>query len=267
MPHVKTNGISLYYEERGAGPPLVCIMGITARGNVWEAHVADWQHDFRCILADNRGVGASDMPPGPYTSAQMADDYAGLLDALQIPEARFIGCSMGSIITQQLALRHPQRVRSAILMCPWSRCDRYARGVFEHLVNIKPRLTPSEFANYIQLLIFAKPYWDNDESYQALLDARRLASEATLEQPFHALQSQAAACVGHDVHDQLHKITCPVLVIGGRSDIFTPPWMAEEIAAGIPGCELHMYDGAGHAFHWERLADFNPRVAAWFQAH
>lgn len=66
---------------------------------------------------------------------------------------------------------------------------------------------------------------------------------------------------------ELENIACPCLVIGGRADIFTPPWMAEEIAARIPGCELHLYDGAGHAFHWERLEDFNRRVVRWFQAH
>ena len=91
----------------------------------------EWQKDFRCILGDNRGVGESDKPEGPYTSEMMADDYAGLLDELGIESARVVGCSMGSIIAQQLALRHPEKVKSAVLMCTWSRCDRYAVSVFE----------------------------------------------------------------------------------------------------------------------------------------
>jgi pimeloyl-ACP methyl ester carboxylesterase len=267
MPHVSTNGIRMFYEERGSGPPLVCIMGITAPGSVWELHAAHWQQDFRCILADNRGVGATDMPPGPYTSEQMADDYAGLLDALHIDQAHVIGCSMGSTVAQQLMLRHPNRVRSAVLMCPWARCDRYGRGVFEHLVHIKPRLTPAEFMNYIQLLIFAKPHWDDDASYEGMLAARTLAAQAAADQPFHALASQAAACVGHNVLDQLRQIACPTLVIGGTADIFTPRWMAEEIAERISACDIHLYEGAGHAFHWERIEDFNPRVTSWFKAH
>lgn len=105
-------------------------MGITARGAVWEKHAEHWARDFRCILPDNRGVGLSDKPAGPYTSAEMADDCAGLLAALGIAKARVVGCSMGSIIAQQLALRHPQRVQSAVLMCTWGRCDRYAFDVF-----------------------------------------------------------------------------------------------------------------------------------------
>ena len=70
MTLVASNGIQMYYEERGAGDPLLLIMGITARGAVWEKHAEYWARDFRCILPDNRGVGLSDKPAGPYTSAR-----------------------------------------------------------------------------------------------------------------------------------------------------------------------------------------------------
>ena len=103
MPIIETNGIKMHYTEQGEGDPLLLIMGITAPGAVWEAHAEEWQKDFRCILGDNRGVGESDKPEGPYTSEMMADDYAGLLDELGIESARVVGCSMGSIIAQQLA--------------------------------------------------------------------------------------------------------------------------------------------------------------------
>ena len=267
MPHVATNGIRMYYEERGSGAPLVLIMGITAPGAVWEKHVDCWGQDFRCILGDNRGVGQTDKPAGPYSSALMADDYAGLMTALDLTQARIVGCSMGSIIAQQLALRHPEKVRSMVLMCPWARCDRYARGIFQHMATIKARLRPDEFATFIQLLIFSKPTWDAESSHNDLLEGRRLAALDPSPQPLHGLEAQAAACVEHNVLRQLGQIKCPTLVIGGRRDIFTPVWMAEEVAARIPGSELHLYDGAGHAFHWEHIADFNPRIRDWLRAH
>ncbi len=106
-----TNGINFYYEERGSGDPLFLIMGITAPGSVWEKHASYWEDQFRCIIPDNRGVGLVDKPEGPYTSEAMADDYAGLLEALAISSVRVVGVSMGSIIAQQLALRHPEKVR------------------------------------------------------------------------------------------------------------------------------------------------------------
>ncbi len=267
MPTITTNGIKLYYDERGSGEPVLLMMGITAPGGVWEKHAEFWAQRFRCIMPDNRGVGQTDKPAGPYSSAMMADDFAGLLDALGLERVRVIGCSMGSIVAQQLALRHPTRVRSLVLMCPWARCDAYAKGIFEHLKTIKARLRPEEFMNYIQLLIFSKPTWDDATGYAGLRDGQKQAGEGVAPQPLHALEAQAAACVGHDVASELGKIMAPALVIGGDADIFTPRWMAEEVARGIPGAELHLYAGAGHAFHWERIEDFNPRVRDWLAAH
>lgn len=267
MPVINTNGIEFYYEEQGKGDALLLIMGITATGSVWEKHVYDWKRNFRCITADNRGVGLSGIPDGPYTSEQMADDYAGLLDALQIKRARVVGCSMGSTIAQQLALRHPEKVISLVLMCPWSRCDNTAKGIFQHMVNCKARLLPEEFALYIQLLIFSKASWDDDVLFAEMEEARKKAAvEATL-QPFNGLAGQAVACVQHDVFNKLHQIKQPVLVIGGREDVFTPKWMAEEMVGALPDATIHLYEGAGHAFHWERIEDFNPRVSNWLKDH
>ena len=267
MPHITTNGLRLYYEERGAGDPVLLIMGITAPGSVWERHAAYWAQSFRCILPDNRGVGLTDQPPGPYTSATMADDMAGLIEALGLGAVHVVGCSMGSIIAQQLALRHPARVRSLVLMCPWARCDAYARGIFEHMMAVKARLRPEEFMAWIQLLIFSKPTWDDPVALAGLLEGRAAAATASGPQPLHALEAQAAACIHHNTTHALAAIRAPALVIGGDADIFTPRWMAEEVAAGIPGATLHLYPGAGHAFHWERIDDFNPRVRDWLAAH
>ena len=263
MPIVQANGINLYYEERGSGEPLLLIMGITAPGTVWEKHAAYWEKDFRCIIGDNRGVGLSEKPAGPYTTAQMADDYAGLLDALQIEKVRVVGCSMGSTIAQQLALRHPEKVRSLVLMCPWARCDNTAKAIFSHITHAKARLRPEEFSLFIQLLIYSKASWDNEEMLAELEEGRRQAALDPQPQPLHGLEGQAAACITHDVLQELPNIQQPALVIGGEADIFTPAWMAREVAGGIPNAALHLYENSGHAFHWENIADFNPRVRNW----
>jgi pimeloyl-ACP methyl ester carboxylesterase len=174
---------------------------------------------------------------------------------------------MGSIIAQQLGLRHPHLVRSMVLMCTWARCDRYARDVFRHMCDIKSRLRPEEFATHIQLLIFVKPYWDRDTGFAALLEGRKDAAADVMAQPLHGFEGQAAACVTHDTLNQLQSIRCPCLIIARRSDIFTPVGMAKEVAAGIPHSDLHLYEVAGHAFHWECIEDFNPRVRTWLCAH
>jgi pimeloyl-ACP methyl ester carboxylesterase len=258
----------MYYEERGSGSssddtPLLLIMGITAPGSVWNVHLADWQFHFRCIVGDNRGVGLSDKPSGPYSTEQMADDYAGLLDVIQVEKVRVIGCSMGSTIAQQLAIRHPDKVQSLVLMCPWARCDNYAKGLFQHIMNAKARFIPEEFSLYIQLLIFSKSSWDNEEKHTELETGRKQDGANPFPQPLHGLEGQAAACINHNALADLGKIDKPTLVIGGRQDIFTPVWMAEEVAHGIPEAELFLYENLGHAFHFENTADFNPRVRDW----
>ena len=121
--------------------------------------------------------------------------------------------------------------------------------------------------HYVHMLIFTKPWFDNDDTWNSILEGNASAGDNPNPQPVAAMHAQAAAAMNHNTLNQLSKINCPVLVIGGKNDIFTPRWMSEETAAGIPGAELHLYDNAGHAFHWECLADFNPRSHAWLKAH
>lgn len=263
MPHISANGIKLFYEEEGEGDPLLLLMGITASGSSWEKHVAFWKRKFRCIMPDNRGVGLSDVPRGPYTSLQMANDHAGLLDALQIEKVRVVGCSMGSIIAQQLAIHHPHKISSVVLMCPWARCDAKAQGIFQNMINCKKKLSPEEFSLYIQLLIFSKKYWDDPDNADALLQARVDAALNANPQTLEGLQSQANACMTHNVIGDLHKLQQPTLVIGGKEDVFTPEWMARELADNIPNASIHLYEHCGHAFHWEAIEDFNPRIVSW----
>ena len=117
MPHLKSNGINLYYEEHGSGEPLILIMGFTVSSIGWHWNVPSFAQDFRTIVFDNRGVGQSDKPDIPYSMPMFADDTAGLLDGLGIDQAHVFGISMGGMIAQEFALRHPQRVKTLILGC------------------------------------------------------------------------------------------------------------------------------------------------------
>ena len=110
--YADSNGTKIFYQIRGEGEPLVLIMGFGADGNLWEQHVAEYQKHFRCYLIDNRGVGKSDQPPGPYTTEMMARDVVAVMDHSQVSTARVAGISMGGAIAQQLALNHPERVHS-----------------------------------------------------------------------------------------------------------------------------------------------------------
>src|SRR5207244_2387917 len=103
----------------------------------------------------NRGAGASARPPGPYTTAMMADDCAALVRSLELGPVRVAGISMGGAIAQELALRHPELVRALVLSCTWARCDGYTRAVFEHFAAVRRAVSPAEFVRLLQLWIWS----------------------------------------------------------------------------------------------------------------
>lgn len=265
MPLVNANGIPIHYTEQGQGEPLILIMGLGADGSLWKDHVAVFSRYFRCILMDNRGAGLSDQPAGPYTTSMMADDTAGLMAALGIESARIAGISMGGAIAQSLALRHPDKVRSLLLISTWARCDPYAKVIFEHFKKMRAAADPGDFSELLQLWIYAADYLaaNLDTLRQGQQDART----AENPMPQHAFDAQCDACITHDTLDQLASIRVPTLLTVGDADIFTPLPFSQAIHERISGSEMAVFQRAGHAHHWEKLDEFNARAAAFLRAH
>jgi pimeloyl-ACP methyl ester carboxylesterase len=263
VPSVTCNGIQIHYQERGSGEPLLLIMGLGAPGSLWEDHVAAYEQHFRCILIDNRGAGDSDKPAGPYTTKMMAADTAGLVDALGIERARVAGISMGSAIAQELALSHPEVVRSLLLVSSWSRCDRYTVAVFEHFKTMRALASPAEFTQLLQLWIAAPEYYA--EHLDDLLQGQREAADGYM--PLHAFQAQCDACSTHDTFNRLDRIAVPALLTVGDADIFTPLRLSVEMHERMPRSELLVFPSRGHIHHWEDLAEFNASTTEFLLSH
>ncbi|MGA2500585.1 MAG: alpha/beta fold hydrolase [Tepidisphaeraceae bacterium] len=264
MPTIKTNGINMAFQERGQGEPLILIMGLGAPGSIWEEHVKEYERHFHCFLLDNRGAGDSDKPNGPYTTQMMAEDVVGLMDALKIPQARVAGISMGSAIAQELALAHPSKVRSMVLVSSWARCDIYTLTVFEHFCRVRAQVLPETFTQLLQLWIFAAAHYE--KKLTTLIEGQ-LAARQGIPMPQHAFEAQSAACVNHDTLDQLDRINVPTLLTVGDADIFTPQRLSEEIRQRLPGSMMEVFKGCGHAHHWEDLARFNQITTDFLKAH
>jgi pimeloyl-ACP methyl ester carboxylesterase len=259
MPQITTSDdVPIYFEEHGAGDPLVLVMGLGADGPVWQAHREEYEKHFRCIVIDNRGVGKSGKPQGPYTTERMALDALEVLDSLGIEQTHAAGISMGGAIVQQMVLQRPAAIRSAVIIASWARLNRYGTRVFESLKRQKAHLKPADFMEAIQILIFAAPHFERawDDLQQGLADATANPNP----QPLAAFEAQSDACITHDTHARLAQITCPTLVVVGEQDIFTPPPFSEEIHAGIKGSELWRVPATGHAVHWEALDEFNAKT-------
>ena len=253
MPTVMSNGIRIHYEERGNGDPLILIMGLGAPASRWEDHAQCYAKHFRCILMDNRGAGESDKPGGPYTTKMMADDTAGLMQALNIESARVAGISMGSAIAQELALCYPNKVRSLVLVSSWSRCDRYTQTVFEHFKKMRELASPADFTQLLQLWIASAPYYE--KQFDQMVQDQAKAQEDYM--PVHAFQAQSDACVMHNTFDRLEKIRVPTLLTVGDADIFTPLRLSVEIHERMSGSQMIIFKGLGHIHHWEDLERFN----------
>jgi pimeloyl-ACP methyl ester carboxylesterase len=265
MPNIKVNGITLHYQERGRGEPLVLIMGLGADHSVWEQHVAAYSRHFRCILPDNRGVGLSAKPKGPYTTAMMADDAAALISALDIRQAHISGISMGGAIAQELALRHPGYVRSLTLNCTWPRCDAYLARIVESLQELYGKINARAWIRHLYLLIFS-PEYHRKHLADLLAREKQALRLKKVSQPAYAYAAQCDACITHDTLARLQKISAPTLITVGDKDIFTPRHFAEDMHRRIPKSRLEVFPG-GHAHHWEQLKKFNAMTLSFMKKH
>jgi pimeloyl-ACP methyl ester carboxylesterase len=266
---IETNGIRLAYEERGSGEPLVLIMGLGADGQVWDAHAQAYAQKFRCFLVDNRGTGDSDKPEGPYTTEMMADDYAGLIRGLGLGKVRIAGISMGGAIAQQIALRHPDLVRSMLLVCTWIKFAPYAVTVFDNLAKVRAQVAPADFMELLFLWIWTPAHTNaHSADLKATIQAAGPDTFAAGKwMPQHAFAAQASACNTHDTTATVHNIKVPCLITIGSADIFTPMSYSEDLHKAIKGSEIKVFEGWGHVHHWEALEEFNSSTTDWLVKH
>ena len=250
-----SNGTKIYYQIKGEGEPLVLIMGFGADGDVWEKHVAVYQKHFKCIILDNRGVGKSDQPKGPYTTSMMAEDVIAVMDHAGVNQARVAGISMGGAITQALTLHHPERVRSIALISTWPRFNNYAKTVYENLKKLRVTSKPADFMELLQLWIFAPPYYE--DGMEDLEQGQQGAANNPQPQSQNGFEGQLDACIHHDVVDRLHEIKVPTLITVGDMDIFTPPAFSKILHEGIQDSIYVNFPTGGHVHHWEDLERFN----------
>lgn len=257
-----SNGTKIFYQVRGEGEPLVLIMGFGADGDVWEKHAAVYEQHFKCIIIDNRGVGKSDQPKGPYTTAIMAADTIAVMDHAGVDEARVAGISMGGAIAQELALGYPKRVKSLALISTWPVFNNYAKTVYNNLKKLRVTSKPEDFMELLQLWIFAPPYYN--EGMVDLKEGQQGARDNESPQTQNGFEGQLDACIHHDTVSRLDQIRVPTLITIGDMDIFTPPAFSKILHDGIEGSEYVSFPTGGHVHHWEDLERFNKVTTDFF---
>jgi 3-oxoadipate enol-lactonase len=255
VPKVRVGDIEMFYEEAGRGPALLLIMGFGGDHLAWGYQFRVFAERHRVIVFDNRGSGQTDAPDVPYTTAMMADDTAGLLDALGVDEADVIGVSMGGMIAQELALRHPGRVRSLHLGCTLARPDAYMRALIAAWRTLRMALSREDMLRAVALWLFAPVTYEERPEFVEMVIQTALANP--FPQTLTGFLRQGEAILGHDTLDRLTAIRCPTLVSVAEDDILVPPRFSRRLAARIPGAVLEVVPGAGHAYFWECPEAFN----------
>ncbi|MER3420674.1 MAG: alpha/beta hydrolase [Chloroflexota bacterium] len=247
MPRVRAGEVTLYYETHGQGEPLLLINGFGSSSASWRPElIQGLARSFQVIAFDNRGTGQSDHPDEPWTLAQMADDAAALLDALAVPRAHVFGLSMGGMIAQEMALRHPRRVLGLVLGC----------------TNCGAPVSVPASPEVIQLLMIPEGMDPREAARRAwpasytpeFIAAHRDILEQTLERslahptPLKTRRFQMEAIRAWSSHERLHQITAPTLIITGDRDLLIPPENSRILHERIAGSRLHVIPGAAHNF-------------------
>jgi len=241
--------------EVGAGDPLVLVMGFGGDHLAWGLQIPAFAAKYRVIAFDNRGVGQSGAPDLPYSTAMMADDTAGLLDALGIERAHVCGVSMGGMIAQEIALRHPGRVRTLQLHATLGRPDAYMRALVEGWRKTRIALGREDALRVIALWLFAPCTYEERPEFVELVLQNAIANPHP--QSLTGFLRQGDAVLGHDTLERLEQLRCPTLVSVADQDILVPPRFSHAIAQRVPGAELKTIADAGHAYMWEAPEAFN----------
>jgi len=243
MPYATNLGTRIYWEEHGRGEPVLAIMGLSFPLDMWHRTAPFLSKYFRVILFDNRGVGRSDVPRGPYLIRRMASDAACVLDAAGLKSAHVMGASMGGMIAQELALGWPERVRSLLLGCTWCGGLRAARPDLKFLRNMRDyeNMSPEQKMRAFIPLLY------NPLTPRARIDEDIAVRMRHVPTP-RGYYSQLAGTLLWNSWRRLPRIQQPVKIVHGEIDRLIPVANAHILASRLPNSTTYVIPGAGHVF-------------------
>ena len=264
MPVVKANGIDINYQVTGDGrQTLVLINGVGDDLSGWAYQVDDFAlAGYRVVSFDNRGVGRSSQPPGPYSSHQMAEDLKGLVDALDTSRFHLVGVSMGGVIAQEYAIAYPGDLKSVVLANTYAKADPYTYAGFELWATV------AEAAGMPLMMRVQAPWVFSPEFYaeqpakltQFLLEMERSP------QPVAAFRAQISTLLSHDCSNRLASLQTPALVLAATGDVIIRPALSRRLYEGLPFATWVEVPG-GHAAFLENPSPWNRAVLDFIAQH
>jgi len=249
---IRTNGIELNCVVEGDGPWVTMSHSLASNLAMWDEQAQLLvARGYKVLRFDTRGHGASDAPGGSYTLDQMADDLHGLFAALDIRNTHWIGLSMGGMIGETYALKHPGVFRSMLLADTTSRRPPNAEQMWGERVKLAREQGMAALVDSTLARWFTEPFRKAQPAVMARI------AEGIRSTPVAGFAGCCDAIAKIDVLDRLKEIDCPALVIVGEDDHGTPPDMARQIQANLRGSELLIIPSAAHLSNIEQPAVFN----------
>lgn len=250
MPKVTSNGIEIYYEITGSGKPLVLISGLGYPLWQWHKMVPYLAEHFRVITFDNRGVGQSDKPAGPYSAQMLAADTAGLMDALGIESAAVMGHSMGGFIAQSMALDFSEKV-SELILCSTNFGGPHHVPVTPEAFAVLSDTTSDPLTRFTNgLKVSTAPGWADahPDIVKEWVDWR--VANPVEPVPYQAQMAIGLALTSEEAafENKLPNISVPTLILFGAHDKVVPPENADLLAKQIQGSRIAIIPDAGHFF-------------------
>ncbi|HMG65426.1 MAG TPA: alpha/beta fold hydrolase [Streptosporangiaceae bacterium] len=264
MPVATIDGRTVHYRLEGAGDEtIVLVNGLADDLETWAFQMDDFlAAGYRVLRFDNRGVGGTDKPAGPYSSRMLADDAKNLVDHLGITDFHLLGVSMGGMIAQEYALAYGSDLRSVTFGCTYAAPGPFCSRMFAMWADLAPVAGVPFVMRDVTLWAFTVPFFEQREAELAEFET----AMRYLDQPVHAYLAQLAVIQEHDTTARLGEITTPTLVLAGAEDILIPVALSRRLHEGVAGSEFATTPG-GHACLWEHPAPFNEAFLAFVKRH
>ena len=260
--YVKAGELEIWTEQVGEGPDVLLIGGLGDTVESWQFQLDGLADRYRMTAFDNRGAGRTAMPEGQPTVEAMADDAAAVLRGLNIFSAHIAGFSGGSIIAQELTLRHPRLVRSLVLQSTWPAMDEYMKTL-SRSIHWQARLAPDEraFLEFFFLLVYTPRAHNSGMVGQIIEDALAFPHQQSTADFLKFLD----AFVVHETESRLGQINAPTLVLAGGVDPMSRPELGEAVARRIAGAQFEVMPNESHQPFQEIPDDWNARVDQFWQ--
>lgn len=264
MPTASVNGVEINYRLEGEGQEtIVLINGLADDLVTWELQApAFLEAGYRVLRFDNRGVGLSSTPAGPYTSRLLANDAKALVDELGIADFHLMGVSMGGMVAQEYALAYQEDLRSLTLACTYAAPGPFCSRMFSMWADMAPVLGVPFVMRDVTLWAFTGPFFEQRTEELVEFEKEMLY----MAQPTHAYLSQLSVIQEHDTSERLREIEAPTLVLAGEEDVLIPVSLSKRLHERIAEAEWATTKG-GHACLWEYPDEFNRAFLAFIRRH